>query len=88
MGRATHQPMPHPVNPSLTDWKVKEEGKSSAHTACDQSDITYFLEGEGWPFVSSCDQSDLTYYLKSEAAAQFISPHHMQSIQRHLLAGE
>ena len=40
--------MPHVMNPtSLTAWKVKEDGKSSAHAACDESDVTHILEGEG-----------------------------------------
>ena len=32
---------------SLTHWKVKGEGNLSAHTACDESDVTHALEGEG-----------------------------------------
>jgi len=32
---------------SLTCWKVKWEGNSSAHTACDEFDVTYKLEHEG-----------------------------------------
>jgi len=46
--RAIHQPMQHAMNlTSLTFWKVKGEGNLSAHTACNVSDITYLLEGEG-----------------------------------------
>ena len=40
--------MLHAMNQlSLTSWKVKGEGNSSAHAACDESDVTYALQGEG-----------------------------------------
>jgi len=39
--------MPHAINPtSLTYWKVKGEGNSSAHAACNQSNVAYILESE------------------------------------------
>ena len=50
------QPMPHEIKPmSLTHWMVKKEGKLSAHAACNESDVTYSLEGKGGAqFVSAC----------------------------------
>ena len=42
------QPTLHTMNlTSRTCWKVKGEGNSSVHTTCDESDMTYILEGEG-----------------------------------------
>ena len=39
--------MPHVMNStSLTSWKVKEEGKSSAHATCSESNVAYLLGGE------------------------------------------
>ena len=47
--------MPHAMNPtSLTSWNVKGAGNLLAHIACNESIVTYFLEGEGGgQFVSS-----------------------------------
>ena len=42
------------MNPmSLTYWKVKGEGNLSAQAPCNESDVTYNLQGGGgWQFVS------------------------------------
>jgi len=68
--RAIHQPTQHAMNlMSLTTWKVQEKGNLSAHTACNESDITYFLEGEGEENLSAytaCNESDVSYFLEGE----------------------
>ena len=53
-GKAIHQQTPHAMSPvSPTSWKVKGEGNWSTHAACNESNITYKLEG-GRQFVSQC----------------------------------
>jgi len=53
------QPMQHAINlMSLTPWKMKREGNLSALATCNESDVTYKLEGEGGgQFVSLCTGS-------------------------------
>jgi len=47
-GKAIHQQTPHAMSPvSPTSWKVKGEGNWSTHAACNESNITYKLQGEG-----------------------------------------
>ena len=55
-GNTIRQPTLHVMNlASLTSWKAKGEGNSWAHATCDESNITYCLEGEGgWQIVSPC----------------------------------
>jgi len=68
--RAIRQPTLHVMNPtSLTSCKVKEDGNSSAHAACDESDITYSLKAKvdgkssvRQPTLHAMNQTTLTHW--------------------------
>jgi hypothetical protein len=52
------------IQPSLTTWKVKGEGKLSVQITCNKSNITYNLEGEGrGKTVSPDHMQQIQHYL-------------------------